>query len=280
MPNALTIDVEDYFQVSAFESTAPRAAWERYESRVERNTLRILELLAGCGVRATFFILGWVAEHFPRLVRTIADAGHEIGSHSYWHRLVYDLPPDEFRADLVRSRDVLEQILGAPVTAYRAPSFSITARSTWAWEILAEEGFRYDSSVFPIHHDRYGMPQAPRFPHVIPCAAGRLWEFPATAHRMAGVNVPVGGGGYFRLYPFTLTTTLLERFQRRWGRPFLVYLHPWEFDPRQPVMPGISRKARFRHYVNLHSVETKFTQLLRRFPFTTLSEALQGQPCT
>ena len=193
--NAFTVDVEDYYQVSAFEKHVDRVDWDRYESRVGPNTRRLLDLLDHHQVQATFFVLGWVAQRQPDLVRDIHRRGHEIGSHGYWHRLIYDQSPQEFRDDLRQSRDVLDSILGTPVTAYRAPSFSITSRSRWALEILGEEGFLVDSSVFPIHHDRYGIPGAPRRLHRIATASGTLWEFPPSVARLARLNIPVGGGG-------------------------------------------------------------------------------------
>jgi polysaccharide deacetylase family protein (PEP-CTERM system associated) len=197
--NAITVDVEDYYQVSAFEKCVHRSEWGQYESRVVRNTHRILQLLDRHRVKATFFILGWVAKRAPQLVRDIHACGHEIGSHGYWHRLIYRQSPEEFRTDIRQSRGVLQDILGMPVLAYRAPSFSITAQSLWALQILVEEGFRVDSSVFPIHHDRYGIPGAKRTLHRMTTDVGPLWEFPPPVARLAGMNLPVGGGGYFRL---------------------------------------------------------------------------------
>lgn len=268
--NALTIDVEDYYHVSAFEAQVKRREWDRYPSRVVPNTERLLRILNGHGVRATFFVLGWVAQRFPELVRAIASAGHEIGCHGYWHRLIYRMSPDEFRADLKEARTVLENIVGSPVTAFRAPSFSITRESLWALTILAEEGFRLDSSIHPIWHDRYGIPDAERTPHAI--TAG-LWEFPPTVLRLAGVNVPVSGGGYFRLYPVRWTAVCLQWINSRRHCPFMFYVHPWELDPDQPRLPG-SFGARFRHYLNLASTRRKLEWLLARFRFGTMSEAL------
>ena len=234
MLNALTIDVEDYFQVSGFERHVDRRDWDRYESRVVPNTYRLLSLLEEQQTQGTFFVLGWVAERFPELVRDIHRAGHEIGSHSYWHRLIYQLTPDEFRADLVHSRDVLEQITGEPVTAYRAPSFSITKDSLWALEILVEEGFDSDSSIYPIYHDRYGIPDAQPALHRLATKAGELWEFPASVLRVGRMNLPISGGGYFRLYPLPFTIRALRKVNRQLQRPFVFYAHPWEIDPTQP----------------------------------------------
>ena len=271
--HAFTVDVEDYFQVSGFEGQIPRDQWERYESRVAANTRRVLALLARHQVRATFFVLGWVAHHDPELVREIHRGGHEIGSHSYWHRLIYQQTPAQFRADLRQARAAIEDAVGQRVTAYRAPSFSITARSLWALEILAEEGYQVDSSIFPIHHDRYGIPQAQPRLHRLKLAAGSLWEFPPSVLRLAGLNVPVGGGGYFRLYPLAWTTFFLSRIERA-GHPFLIYIHPWELDPQQPRLRAGSRLARFRHYVNIARNERKLDALLRRFRFSSLGDVV------
>ena len=272
--NALTIDVEDYFHVSAFADRIAARDWSSYESRVEQNTRRLLRLLDKHNVRATCFVLGWVAEQHPQLVRELADAGHEIGCHSYWHRLVYDLTPEEFREDTARSRDVLEEIIGDRVTLYRAPSFSITNRSLWALDILADLGFTMDSSVYPIHHDRYGIPGSNPHPHVINTSAGELIEFPGSICRVAGLNVPISGGGYFRLYPARVTSWLLQRTLQTTQQPFMFYIHPWEVDPDQPRLAG-SFRSRLRHYQNLASTERKLDWLLPRFRFGTMSESLE-----
>jgi polysaccharide deacetylase family protein (PEP-CTERM system associated) len=270
--NALTIDVEDYFHVSGFDHCVSRDDWEALPSRVEQSTHRLLDCLADEGVRATFFVLGWVAERNPRLVRAIASAGHEIGCHSYGHRLIYQQTPATFRADLRRGLDVLEDILGERVVAYRAPSFSITKQSLWALDILIEEGITLDSSIYPTHHDRYGIPGTPLHPHRIDRPGGSLWEFPPPVWRLLGYPLPVGGGGYFRLFPYALTRLGLGRINAS-GRPFAVYLHPWEVDPEQPRMkPGLLRG--FRHYVNLKRTEPRLRRLLRDFTLGTLSEAL------
>lgn len=272
--NAFTVDVEDYYQVSGFESSIDRGAWESFESRVVGNTDRLLNLLEAKQVRGTFYVLGWVADKHPELVRRIHELGHEVASHSYWHRLVYSLSPDEFRDDLRRSRDTLQQIIGAPVTAYRAPSFSITARSLWALEILVEEGFKTDSSIFPVHHDRYGIPNAVRGPHQLQTPAGSLWEFPPSVSRLAGFNLPVGGGGYFRLFPLGLSLYGLSRVQQSENTPIMFYIHPWEVDPDQPRLKAGTAMGRFRHYVNLARTESKLGKLLGRFTFGTISESL------
>jgi polysaccharide deacetylase family protein (PEP-CTERM system associated) len=269
--NALTIDVEDYYHVSAFEGCVERSRWGEYESRVALGTHKILAALDAAGVRATFFVLGWVAEHYPDLVRAVHDAGHEIACHSYWHRLVYQQTPEEFRADLRRARGILEDITGVPVTAYRAPTFSITPRSAWALDVLIEEGFTADSSIFPTIHDRYGWPGAPAAPHRIVRPAGELREFPMPVYRRLGYPLPVGGGGYFRLYPYALTRHVLRSLNAA-GRPFAAYLHPWELDPEQPRL-RVSRLRALRHYVNLHRTEARLRRLLRDFAFGTLTEA-------
>lgn len=270
--NALTIDVEDYYHVSAFERCVDRGRWDEFPSRVGPNTERILDILDRANVRATFFILGWVAERQPSLVRAIRAAGHEIGCHSFAHRLVYEQTPDEFRADLRHAKWVLEDILGEPIFAYRAPSFSITTKSLWALDILAEEGIRLDSSIYPTHHDRYGIPGTPLAPHRIERPAGTIWEFPPPVWKVLRYPLPVGGGGYFRLYPYALTRFGLRKINAS-GRPFSVYLHPWEIDPEQPRMkPGWMRA--FRHYVNLHRTEDRLNSLIQDFAFGSISESL------
>jgi len=261
-----------------FEKHVRRDQWDHWESRVEANTHRILRLLDQHGVKATFFLLGWIGERYPQLVRDIHACGHEIGSHGYWHRLIYQQTPAEFRADLRRSREVLEDTIGQRVTAHRAASFSITEKSLWALEILVEEGFLVDSSIFPIRHDRYGIPGAEPRLHCLTTAAGPLWEFPPSVARFAGLNVPVSGGGYFRLYPLRLTLRLLRRINRRERQPFVFYLHPWEVDPGQPRMHAASRTSRFRHYVNLGRNERKLDRLLRRFRFGRLCDVVPPPP--
>lgn len=269
--NALTVDVEDYYHVSAFEGLVRREQWDGFESRVVASTHRILNALEAASVRGTFFVLGYVAERHPELVRAIQAAGHEIGCHSYWHRLVYRQTPKEFRADLRQARDLLQDITGVSVTAYRAPSFSITRRNLWALDILIEEGFRFDSSIYPTYHDRYGIAGAPPQPHQIARPAGTLWEFPMAIYRRFGYPLPIGGGGYFRLYPYALTRHGLGAINRE-GRPFVVYIHPWELDPEQPRLRP-SRLTAFRHYVNLHRTENRLKRLLRDFALGTLTEA-------
>ena len=270
--NALTIDVEDYYQVSGFDKVVRREDWPSYPSRVEASTERILQRLADADVRGTFFVLGHVAQQCPALVRRIAEAGHEIGSHGTWHRLIYTQTATEFRDDLVRSRETLQDLIGQKVTAYRAPSFSITTASLWALDVLVEEGFTIDSSIYPVHHDRYGIPGTPLEPHRIERPAGTLWEFPPPVWSVMGYPLALGGGGYFRLYPYALTRCGLRAINQS-GRPFAVYLHPWEFDPEQPRIPAGMMRS-FRHYVGLRRTEPRLVQVLRDFAFGTISDAL------
>ena len=276
MRNVFTVDVEDYFQVSAFERHVDRARWDDFPSRVVDNTHRLLRLLDRRQVQGTFFVLGWVARRHPELVRTIHAAGHELASHGFWHRLVYEQTPDEFRRDLRESREAIAAVAGVVVTMYRAPSFSITARSLWALDVLVEEGFTLDASVFPIRHDRYGLPHAERTLHRLPTPAGdSIWEFPASTTRLVGMNLPVAGGGYFRLYPWSVTRRLLGRINAGERQPFMFYTHPWEIDPEQPRIAGPGLRARFRHYVNLANTAGKLERLLETFQFTTLGATLR-----
>ncbi len=329
--NLLSVDLEDYFMVSAFESTVKRQDWARFPSRIERNTHRILDLLeerdskgensrtqaqdpAPCSApgkatpKATFFCLGWVAERFPHLIRQIHSRGHEIASHGYDHKMIIHMAnPEEFRQDLRRSRTILEDIVGEPVVGYRAPSYSITRKTLWAIRILLEEGFLYDSSIFPIRHDRYGIADAPRFPFLVSCngdrpvtpdpgartdfekalreqgcsvtasaalphdgpttplvrvGSGTLLEIPLTTIRLFGRNLPVAGGGYFRLLPFRLTRWALRTTIGRADRPFVFYIHPWELDPQQPRVKGLPLLSRIRHYLNLDKTENRMRRLL------------------
>jgi polysaccharide deacetylase family protein (PEP-CTERM system associated) len=271
--HAFTVDVEDYFQVSAFEKTVPRAKWDSYHCRVEANTRKLLDLLDRHQLQATFFVLGWIAERYPQMVRDISRAGHEIGSHGYGHRLIYTQTPKEFRKDLRRSVGILESILGRRVMAYRAPSFSITQKSLWALEILIEEGFTVDSSVVPVYHDLYGIPGAQAGLHRRETPAGLIWEFPPAVYPLVGKwMLPVGGGGYFRLYPYRVTAWCLRRLEQR-QQNLMFYVHPWEIDPRQPRLPA-SLKSRFRHYWNLHRTLGKLDRLLTAFRFGPLRAVL------
>ena len=269
-----TVDVEDYFHVSAFASRIRPQDWPSFECRVGQSTRTVLNIAAENGTRGTFFVLGWVAKRYPGLVREIYDAGHEIGCHSQWHQLVYDLGPDRFRADLVESRDVLQDIIGDAVTLYRSPSFSVTNASLWALEILVQEGFDTDSSIYPIRHDRYGIPTAPPAPHLIRTPSGAIREFPGMVYQLGPVKIPVGGGGYLRLFPWQMTRQML-RGVRKQNRPLNVYIHPWEFDPHQPRIQA-SLKSRFRHYQNLNSTASKIRRMLREFQLGTMSQVLDG----
>ena len=273
LDGTFTVDVEDYFHVSAFASNIRVEDWDQYECRVEQNTRRVLEIAAESNTRGTFFVLGWVAQRYPQLVTEIQSAGHEIGCHSQWHQLVYELGPERFRADLIESRDVLQDITGQPVTMYRSPSFSITKNSLWALEILAEEGFDTDSSISPVHHDRYGIPDAPLVPHVIPTPSGSIREFPGMVYRFGKTNIPVGGGGYLRLLPWMATKRLLNGVRSQ-QRPLNVYIHPWEFDPEQPRIAA-SLKSKFRHYQNLKTTAGKIRSMLQQFNLGRMSEVLE-----
>lgn len=272
LDGTFTVDVEDYFHVSAFASVIRPEDWDHYECRVVESTRRILEIAASHSTRGTFFILGWVAERYPELVREIQSAGHEIGCHSYWHQLVYELGPKRFRADLVKARDTLQSITGTSVQLFRAPSFSVTRESLWALDILIEEGFTTDSSIYPIRHDRYGIPGSPKAPHAISTAAGSILEFPGMTCKVAGLTVPVGGGGYLRLFPWTVTSRLLRQIRSE-SRPLNVYLHPWEVDVHQPRIAA-SLKSRFRHYQNLKTMAPKLSKLLTEFQLGTMSDVL------
>jgi polysaccharide deacetylase family protein (PEP-CTERM system associated) len=271
--NAMSVDVEDYFQVSAFDQVVPRASWDQRESRVVANTERLLALFDEAGVRSTFFVLGWVAERHPSLVRRIAALGHEIASHGYGHQLVYDLTVDQFRDDVRRSKALLESTAGTAVLGYRAPSYSIVERSLWALDVLVEEGYVYDSSIFPIHHDRYGIPDAPRHAHVRASAAGTILEAPGSTVRCGRVNIPVGGGGYFRLLPYSVTRWGFSRLNMVERRPAIFYIHPWELDPEQPRIE-IGTVTRIRHYRNLHKTERRLRTLMQEFAFSTMADVL------
>ncbi len=277
MLNALTIDVEDYYHVSAFEAVVPLADWERYESRVEKNTHRILDLLDAHTTKATFFVLGWVAERHPGLIRTLVARGHEVASHGYAHRRVYTQTPEQFRTETRRSKRLLEDTLGQPIRGYRAASYSITVQSLWALDVLREEGFVYDSSIFPTRHDLYGIPSHPRFCYMIPGQSDSpLVEFPLSTLRLGGTNFPIAGGGYLRLFPYAYTHWGIRSLNRREGQLAIVYLHSWELDPEQPRLPA-GKLSRFRHYTNLHRMEERFVRLLQDFSFGTMSEVLQAR---
>jgi polysaccharide deacetylase family protein (PEP-CTERM system associated) len=305
MLNALTIDVEDYFQVSAFEQCVSRDSWDNFTLRVEDNTKRILGFLDEFQVKATFFVLGWIAERCPALVREIAQKGHEVASHGYGHKRIYNQTREEFRDDIRKSKDILEQLSGIMVHGYRAPSYSLSMDTLWAYDELLDAGYQYDSSVFPIRHDLYGIPHWPRFPFTVEKLADGQWrpisvqrtaysvqgladndscplspvpcplfqEIPITTLSLAGKNFPIAGGGYFRLFPYPFTRWGLKRINREEGRPFVFYIHPWEMDPKQPRIDGACSKSLFRHYLNLHRTEERFRRLLAEFRFAPIYES-------
>jgi polysaccharide deacetylase family protein (PEP-CTERM system associated) len=269
--NALTVDVEDYFQVSAFAPYVDRAGWDARECRIERNVERILSMFAEHGAHATFFTLGWVAERYPGLVRRIVDGGHELASHGYWHRRATEQSEAEFLDDVVGAKRLLEDVSGVQVRGYRAPSFSIGTQNRWAFDCLDRAGYEYSSSTYPIAHDHYGAPDAPRFAYR---ASGGLIELPVTAMRMFDRNWPAAGGGYFRLMPYSLSRWLLNRVNAVDRQPAIFYFHPWEIDAGQPRVPGISAKTRFRHYLNLSRMEGKLRRLLADFRWDRLDRVM------
>jgi polysaccharide deacetylase family protein (PEP-CTERM system associated) len=297
MLNALTIDVEDYFQVSAFEKCVSRDCWDNYTLRVEVNTTLILDILDEFGVKATFFVLGWIAERKPMLVREIARRGHEVASHGYGHQRICNQTRAEFREDIRRSKAVLEDLAGEQVNGYRAPSYSISMDTLWAYDELLDAGYDYDSSVFPISHDLYGIPDWPRYPFTVEKGADGQWrpalpsvqrtadsgqlqaescplitEIPITTLSIAGKSIPIAGGGYFRLFPYSFTRWGFRRINRKEQRSFVFYIHPWEFDPQQPRMKDAGAKSRFRHYLNLDKTEGRFRRMLSDFRFSTIRE--------
>lgn len=267
----LSVDVEDYYHVEAFADCIPSTSWPDLPARVMANTGRVLRLFGEYGCQATFFVLGWVAEHHPKLVREISDAGHEVACHSYSHRRVTSLTPKEFRADLRRARAAIEDAAGVKVVGYRAPTFSITQKSLWALEILSEEGFLYDSSIFPIRHDLYGFPESPRFPYLVRFRSNRtLFEIPMSTFRLGGINWPTGGGGYLRQLPMQYTRWAMRRIRKE-RNPFVMYFHPWELDPDQPRIAG-GWKSRLRHYRGLGKMEGRLREVLSQRSFVTLRE--------
>ncbi len=268
----LSVDVEDYFHVEAFAGLVDRGEWGSFPSRVEANTHRLLDLFDESGVKATCFILGWVAERNPKLVAEIVARGHEPACHSYWHRLIFRLTPEEFREDTRRAKDCIEQAAGQPVYGYRAPTFSITEKSCWAPDVLAELGFRYDSSIFPVKHDVYGVPHAPREPFRFATPSGSLAEYPMTTFRFgSGPNMPVAGGGYLRIFPYWYTSMGVRRAWKE-GLPVITYVHPWEVDPEQPRM-NARLKSRLRHYTNLAKTGQRLRSLLHLGPFTSFRDS-------
>jgi polysaccharide deacetylase family protein (PEP-CTERM system associated) len=274
VPNALTVDVEDYFHVSALAPSIERSSWASRESRVVGNTKRLLELFDQFGAKGTFFILGWVAERYPQLVIDIAARGHEVACHGLSHRLVYEQSPEEFRQETLHSKKMLEDITGAAVLGYRAASYSIVRESLWALDILVELGFCYDSSIFPVAHDRYGIPGAERAPHRLSTPGNKvIVEWPLSTASIAGFRLPVSGGGYFRLLPYWMTRWGLASINDREQRPFVFYIHPWEIDPGQPRVSA-NWLSRFRHYTNLEKCEERLRRLLGEFEFGTARDGL------
>jgi len=271
--NAMTVDVEEYFTVQNLDGVVPRDAWPAQPLRSDEQTRRLLDLYDSHGVKATFFILGWVAERQKSLVKEIADRGHEVAAHSYWHKLVFEMTPQEFREDLVRVKDLLEDIIAKPVIGYRAPTYSITKDSMWAHEILAEEGFLYSSSIFPVVHDRYGIPDYGRFPVKLDVQGKPLWEFPLTTLPVAGKNLPVAGGGYLRLFPARTVAAALARVNLVESQPAILYLHPWEIDPGIPKFRQSFLKDT-RGYIGLSGMMDKIDLLLSVLEFTTVADVL------
>lgn len=273
--HAMTVDVEDYYQVAAFFDVVKPEDWENWPSRVEANTDRLLQLFDDKGLKITFFILGWVAQRHPELVKRIHDQGHEIASHGYSHQFIYRQSPEIFREETLRSKQILEDLTGEPITGYRAASYSITRQSLWALDILAELGFTWDSSIFPTRHDNYGIPGSPEEPYkIITNSGAELLEFPLTTAKVFGQAVPAAGGGYFRQYPYALSRWLFERASEGGTKPQIFYLHPWEIDPDQPRIPNASWFSRFRHYTNLHRCLPRLERMIEDFRFGTISDSL------
>jgi polysaccharide deacetylase family protein (PEP-CTERM system associated) len=273
--NAMTVDVEDYFQVQAFANCIARDSWDRLPSRVEKNTMEILERFARRNVHATFFTLGWVAERFPAIVRHIVAAGHELASHGYGHELVHNLTPMQFRDDLSRAKSILEEIGGCEVKGYRAPTFSIGPRNSWAFEVLDETGHTYSSSVYPVRHDLYGNSEAPRFPYRP--GGSSIVEIPMTTLRLGSRNLPISGGGYFRLLPYAVYRAALSRFSVKEDRPSVFYFHPWEIDAGQPRVSQASRRSKFRHYVNIAAVPGRLDRLLQDFRWGRMDQVFASE---
>ncbi len=275
--NAMTIDVEDYFQVSAFAANIDYGDWDSYKSRVEKNTHTILKVMSETQRQGTFFVLGWVAERHPQLVKDILSEGHEVACHGYSHQLIYNQTPEVFYQETRKAKEILEDIIQRPVEGYRAASYSITKKSMWAMDILGELGFTYDSSIFPVYHDRYGVPDAPKYPYQHQLRNGSsIVEFPISTKKLPGYQLPVAGGGYFRIYPYQFSKLMLGSINKRENQPFVFYLHPWEVDPDQPrIDAGVL--SRMRHYINLSRCEARFRSLLKDFEFTTMANVLAGQ---
>jgi len=269
--NAMTVDVEDFFQVSAFESYISRDDWDTQQCRVEKNTDRVLSIFEQHGSKATFFTMGWVAEHYPELIRRIVDNGHELAAHSYWHKRASSQSHQEFREDSLRTKSLLEDISGVEVKGYRAPSYSIGRDNLWALDVLQELGYQYSSSIYPIEHDHYGMREAPRF-SFYPNGDEGLLEVPVSTVEMRGKRFPCGGGGYFRLFPYALSRWAIQRVNQHDNQPSIFYFHPWEIDPEQPRVEGISSKTRFRHYLNLSRMENRLQRLMADFSWGRMDE--------
>lgn len=275
----MTVDVEDYFHVAAFKDVISPNDWDQWNPRVEANTRRLLDLFDTLDMKATFFVLGWVAERYPALVKDIDARGHQLASHGYSHQLVFEQEPDTFYHETQQSKRLLEDITGKPVTGYRAASYSITKASLWALDILADLGFTWDSSIFPIHHDTYGMAGSPEEPYRLQTPSGaQLIEFPLTTAKVFGMAVPAAGGGYFRQYPYFLSKWLLSRASHNGEKPTIFYLHPWEVDPEQPRVPNASWKSNFRHYTNLARCLPRLERLCQDFSFTTVEQVLASRP--
>ena len=272
--NAMTVDVEDYFHVAALSDSIDRSEWDSLSSRVEMNTEKLLQIFDRAGISATFFVLGWVAERFPKLVRIIVEEGHELACHGYSHQLIYEQSIDEFRQETIRAKKCLEDVSGNRVRGYRAASYSITIKSCWALAVLAEAGFEYDSSIVPAHHDLYGIPNAKVYPYKIRIPGGSdLTEFPPSTINIMGRRIPIGGGGYFRLFPYPFTRWGLRKINNAHRMPFSFYLHPWEVDPAQPRVAA-NWKSTFRHYHNLDECEPRLLRLIKEFEFNTMSSVL------
>ncbi|MEW8554205.1 MAG: XrtA system polysaccharide deacetylase [Candidatus Thiodiazotropha sp.] len=273
--NAITVDVEDYFQVSAFAKNIEKDNWCDYESRVERNTHKLLEIFAQYNTKGTFFVLGWIAERFPNLINEIEQAGHEIASHGYSHDLVYNQTIDKFREETGRTKEILENIINKPIYGYRAASYSIVQKSIWALDILTELGFTYDSSIFPIVHDRYGIPGAKTEPHVYKTEGGNsIIEFPISTVGLGKTRLPISGGGYFRLLPYWITRSGLNKINNMEKKPFIFYMHPWEIDTGQPRIKS-NMLSEFRHYNNISKFDQRLRKLLQDFKFSTVSDVLK-----
>lgn len=266
--NAMTVDVEDYFQVSAFEPYIEKDKWDSIEHRVENNTNRILDILAEYDTLATFFTLGWVAERYPALVRRIVDEGHELACHGYEHIRITEQTPDQFRADIVKTKKILEDLAGKEITGYRAASYSINSENLWAHDILAEESFKYSSSVYPVKHDLYGIPDAPRFCYK-PIDGSDFLEIPITTIKIGQKNMPCGGGGFFRFYPYLFSKWAFNKINKN-NQSAIFYCHPWEIDPGQPKQQGLNPKTKFRHYLNLDKMESRICNLLTDFEWNTM----------